>query len=70
MLKKDFFKNLVDDLMSMNIEAINWTGGGEPTMNPALGEMIELINKNSKIQMGMFSNGTMFETTADLYLRG
>jgi radical SAM protein with 4Fe4S-binding SPASM domain len=61
MLKKDFFKNLVDDLMSMNIEAINWTGGGEPTMNPALGEMIRLINKNSKIQMGMFSNGTMFE---------
>jgi len=61
MLKKKFFKNLVDDLMSMNIEAINWTGGGEPTMNPALGEMIRLINKNSKIQMGMFSNGTMFE---------
>lgn len=61
MLKKDVFKDLVDDLISLKIDAINWTGGGEPTMNPALGEMIKYINKNSNIKMGMFSNGTMFK---------
>jgi GTP 3',8-cyclase len=61
MLKKDVFKDLVDDLISLKINAINWTGGGEPTMNPALGEMIKYINKNSNIKMGMFSNGTMFK---------
>ena len=61
MLKKDVFKNLIEDLITMDIEAINWTGGGEPTMNPALGEMISLINEKSNIQMGMFSNGTMLE---------
>lgn len=61
MLKKDVFKDLVDDLISLKIDAINWTGGGEPTMNPALSEMIKYINKNSNIKMGMFSNGTMFK---------
>lgn len=61
MLKKDVFKDLLDDLISLKIDAINWTGGGEPTMNPALGEMIKYINKNSDIKMGMFSNGTMFK---------
>lgn len=45
----------------MNIEAINWTGGGEPTMNPFLNQAINFIKNNSKIQMGMFSNGTLLK---------
>ncbi len=61
MLKKDVFKNLIDDLISLKIDAINWTGGGEPTMNPNLGEMIKYISDNSNIQIGMFTNGTMLE---------
>lgn len=61
MLDKNTFKKLVEDLVKMRIDAINWTGGGEPTMNPYLGEAINYIGKNSNIKMGMFSNGSMLE---------
>jgi radical SAM protein with 4Fe4S-binding SPASM domain len=61
MLDKNTFKKLVEDLVEMRIDAINWTGGGEPTMNPYLGEAINYIGKNSNIKMGMFSNGSMLE---------
>ncbi len=60
-LKKNTFHDLIKDLVKLNIEAINWTGGGEPTQNPYLGEAIKFIKKNSSIEMGMFSNGTLLE---------
>lgn len=60
-LDKNTFHNLIKDLVKLNIEAINWTGGGEPTQNPYLGEAIKFIKKNSSIEMGMFSNGTLLE---------
>ena len=53
--------NLVKEIVTMNIQAINWTGGGEPTMNPNLKKAIKYIRENSKIKMGMFSNGTMLK---------
>ena len=53
--------NLVKEFVTMNIQAINWTGGGEPTMNPNLKKAIKYIRENSKIKMGMFSNGTMLK---------
>ncbi len=61
MLDKKIFTNLIEDLVKMNIEAVSWTGGGEPTMNPFLGEAINFIGNNSKIKQGMFSNGSMLE---------
>ena len=60
-LNKNTFHDLIKDLVKLNIEAINWTGGGEPTQNPYLGEAIKFIKKNSSIEMGMFSNGTLLE---------
>ena len=47
MLDKGFPK-LAEDLVKMQINAINWTGGGEPTMNPHLKNIINFIGK--KIQ--------------------
>jgi len=70
-LNKDIFKNLIEELVTTDIKAINWTGGGEPTLNPFLGEAIKYIKNNSKIEMGMFSNGSLlkkfnlFEVIAD-----
>jgi GTP 3',8-cyclase len=61
MLSESVFQNLIEDLTKTNIKAINWTGGGEPTQNPYLGEAIKFIKKNSKIEMGMFSNGSLLE---------
>ena len=61
MLDKKIFKNLIEDLVKTEIKAINWTGGGEPTQNPFLGEAINYIKENSKIEMGMFTNGTLID---------
>jgi radical SAM protein with 4Fe4S-binding SPASM domain len=60
-MPKIIFEKLVRDLVNTNIKAINWTGGGEPTLNPFLGEAISFIKSNSKIEMGMFSNGSMLD---------
>ncbi len=66
MLDKEVFQKLAEDLIKMQINAINWTGGGEPTMNPHLKNIIKFIGEHSKIKMGMFSNGSMLEKF-DLY---
>ena len=61
MMNKDILMNLVKDLTKTEVKSISWTGGGEPTMNPNLKEAISYIKQNSNIDMGMFSNGTMFD---------
>ena len=61
MLSPEIFQKLIEDLVKTNIKAINWTGGGEPTQNPYLGKAINYIKENSKIEMGMFSNGSLME---------
>tara|TARA_B100000989_G_scaffold296053_1_gene278427 strand:- start:379 stop:642 length:264 start_codon:yes stop_codon:yes gene_type:complete len=61
MLDKITFEKLIKDLVKTDIKAINWTGGGEPTQNPFLGEGIKFIKKNSNVEMGMFTNGTLLE---------
>ena len=48
------------DFVDMDVRAVNWTGGGEPTINPHLKEAIEFLGSNS-IKMGMFTNGTLFD---------
>ena len=60
-LEKNIFDKLTKDLVKTNIKAINWTGGGEPTINPYFSKAINYIHNNSKIEMGMFSNGSLFE---------
>jgi cyclic pyranopterin phosphate synthase len=60
MMNEKTLMNLVKDLSKTETKSISWTGGGEPTMNPKLKEAIEYLRDNSKIEMGMFSNGSMF----------
>jgi len=60
-LDRKILLNLIKDLSKTKINSVTFTGGGEPTMNPALKEAIEYLRKNSKIKIGMFSNGTMLE---------
>jgi len=59
MMDEATIMSLCKDVVTMKIESLTWTGGGEPTMNPYLKNAINFINKNSKIKMGMFSNGSM-----------
>ena len=66
MMSRDVFMNLVKDLCKTKINSISFTGGGEPTLNPHLKEAVNYLKKNSKIDLGMYSNGTNFEKF-DLY---
>ena len=71
LMSRDMILSLCKDLVDINVRAINWTGGGEPTLNKHTKEAIEYVGKNSDIKMGMFTNGTlldkwdMFETVVD-----
>mgnify|MGYP001233248898 FL=1 len=48
MMDKKTLLNLVQDLSQTKIKSIAFTGGGEPTMNPALKEAIVYLKKNSR----------------------
>tara|TARA_B100000795_G_C22798971_1_gene440814 strand:+ start:184 stop:1386 length:1203 start_codon:yes stop_codon:yes gene_type:complete len=61
MMDEETLLNLVQDLSKTKIKSIAFTGGGEPTMNPALKEAIIYLKKNSNIQIGMYSNGSMMQ---------
>jgi cyclic pyranopterin phosphate synthase len=58
-MSKDMLISLCQEMIDMKVKAINWTGGGEPTINPALKDAIEFIGENSDIKMGIFTNGTL-----------
>ncbi len=60
MMDEKDLMSLCSDVTKMKIDSLTWTGGGEPTMNPHLKKAMKYINSNSKIKMGMFSNGSMF----------
>ena len=49
-----------EDFVDMKVRAVNWTGGGEPTINRHLKEAMVFLGKN-KIKMGMFTNGTLLD---------
>lgn len=58
-MSRDTLLDLCKDLIDMKVRAINFTGGGEPTMNKNLGKAVEYIGENSSIDMGIFTNGSL-----------
>jgi wyosine [tRNA(Phe)-imidazoG37] synthetase (radical SAM superfamily) len=50
---------IASNVCDMDIQSISWTGGGEPTLNPKLNDAIKYIKNNSKIKMGLYTNGTL-----------
>ncbi len=69
-MPRDILMSLCSDFVKMGVRAVNWTGGGEPTLNKHLKEAIEYCGQNN-IKMGMFTNGVlldrwdMFETIVE-----
>tara|TARA_R100001594_G_scaffold131182_1_gene170664 strand:+ start:47 stop:1279 length:1233 start_codon:yes stop_codon:yes gene_type:complete len=59
-MPRDMLMGLCKDFVDMGVRAVNWTGGGEPTLNKHLKEAIEYCGKHG-IKMGMFTNGTLFD---------
>tara|TARA_R110000744_G_scaffold53912_3_gene114804 strand:- start:760 stop:1947 length:1188 start_codon:yes stop_codon:yes gene_type:complete len=60
LMSRDVLMNLCKDFVDMGVRAVNWTGGGEPTLNKHLKEAIEYCGQHG-IKMGMFTNGTLFD---------
>ena len=60
LMPKDMLLNLCRELIEMKVRAINWTGGGEPTLNKHLIKAIKYCGKHG-MKMGMFTNGTLFD---------
>ena len=59
-MPRDMLMHLCKDFVEMGVRAINWTGGGEPTLNRHLKEAIAYCGSHG-IKMGMFTNGTLFD---------
>jgi len=59
-MPKETLMMLCKDLADMEVRAVNWTGGGEPTINPGLKDTIEYLGRRN-VKMGMFTNGTLLE---------
>lgn len=49
------------ELTEVGTKAVNWTGGGEPTVNPYLSKAITWIGLHSDVKMGLFTNGTLLD---------
>ena len=60
LMPRDMLMSLCEDFVNMGVRAVNWTGGGEPTLNKHLKEAIEYCGQNG-IKMGMFTNGTLLD---------
>ena len=60
LMPRDMLMELCEDFVKMKVKAVNWTGGGEPTLNKHLKEAIQYCGKHG-IKMGMFTNGTLFD---------
>jgi GTP 3',8-cyclase len=60
LMPRDMLMDLCKDFVDMNVRAVNWTGGGEPTLNKHLKEAIAYCGSHG-IKMGMFTNGTLFD---------
>ncbi len=54
----DLIVNLLHDLKNQDVRSINWKGGGEPTLYPRLGEVIEEADKLGFAQ-GLTTNGSL-----------
>ena len=50
---------MIDDIASMGVKSLEFSGGGEPTMHPQFEEIAEHAY-NKELKLGLFTNGTNF----------
>jgi MoaA/NifB/PqqE/SkfB family radical SAM enzyme len=60
----DVFHSFLGEFVGIGGESIEFSGGGEPTLHPRFGELINEIAEN-QLQFGMITNGTRPECVAD-----
>lgn len=52
------FPELVEALMSLRVKAVEFSGGGEPTLHPKFVRLVYCL-ANEGLEMGLLTNGTM-----------
>lgn len=57
MIPKDKMMQIIDDCMEMNVEAITFSGGGEPFMYPHFLDVVKKLSK-SNIKFSSLTNGS------------
>jgi len=58
------FKNWVKQLKDLGLEAIEFCGGGEPTVHPRFSELLEIVQSHG-LKFGMFTNGSKLDIFSD-----
>lgn len=58
-IPKEIMNHLVDSVINMKIRAVYFSGGGEPTLYPGLGEHINKLH-DSGIECSIITNGSCF----------
>lgn len=51
----DLLFRAIKDMKDMGLKAINWSGGGEPSIYPRFGELVELAH-SLNLEQGIFTN--------------
>jgi MoaA/NifB/PqqE/SkfB family radical SAM enzyme len=57
-MSKENLRQLAEDLHRLQIESVEFCGGGEPTLHPILAEVIRDLKENKGISVGILTNGT------------
>ena len=65
-LPLDLMIRTFNEFDNMGVRAVTLTGGGDPTVNPNLKNIIEHTGNNTNLKLGLYSNGVLFEKY-DLY---
>lgn len=55
-LEFEYLSNFINDIAELDIKAITWTGGGEPSIYSHMGQISKLVCEKN-IQQGIFTNG-------------
>lgn len=60
-IPREKMMDLIDELTEIGVQAITFSGGGEPLVYPYIEEVLEKIVKSSKIKLAFITNGTYLE---------
>lgn len=59
-LSQEIMERLVHSLMELKVEAVYFSGGGEPTLYPNLARYVKMLSQ-AGIEVALLTNGTYFE---------
>jgi MoaA/NifB/PqqE/SkfB family radical SAM enzyme len=55
-IDSDIMMNAIDDMVKLGVKALNWSGGGEPTLHPDFSLFVKYAARRG-LKQGLFTNG-------------